>query len=55
MHRDADVANDDGFRLQNSGESNLTIRQLQVVKMQNYVFDTGDRFLTAWGVRKPEE
>jgi len=49
-HWDADATNREGFRLLNSGISVMTIQRRQVVRMQNYVFDTGERFLTAWGV-----
>lgn len=54
MHWDADLTNGDGFRLQNSGVSILTIRDRKVVRMQNFVFDTGERFRTAWGHGKPK-
>lgn len=47
---EADVTNREGFRLLNSGVSIMTIRRRQIIRMQNYVFDTGEKFLTAWGV-----
>lgn len=55
MHWEVDVTKGDGFRLQNRGVLIMTNRHCQVVKMQDFVFDTGEKFLAAWGVLKPEE
>ena len=49
MHWEADMTNNDGFRLLNSGVSVMTIKDRKVVHMQNFVFDTSENFRKAWG------
>jgi hypothetical protein len=47
-HWDAEVTNGDGFQLQNRGGSVMTIQRGKVIHSQHYVFDTSERFRTAW-------
>ena len=49
MSWDADATNRDGYRIQNSGVSVMEIQAGKLTHIQQYIFDTGEKFRTAWG------
>lgn len=49
MQWDLEVVNREGLEGRNSGVTMATIRRGKVVHLQDFIFDTGDRFHAAWG------
>jgi ketosteroid isomerase-like protein len=52
---EADVTNRDGYRLQNSGITVMKIKRGKAVHVKQYIFDTGEEFSKAWGVKDLQE
>ncbi len=48
---EAEATNRDGMTIYNSGVSVTTLRWGKIVRMQEYIFDTGEAFRAAWGER----
>ncbi|HEX9895891.1 MAG TPA: hypothetical protein VGA78_18310 [Gemmatimonadales bacterium] len=46
---DLEVVNRQGIQGHTSGVSVVTLRRGKVVHLQDYLFDTGERFQAAWG------
>ena len=49
---EAEATNRDGFQIQNSGVSVMKIKGGKGVHIRQYIFDTGEKFRTAWGFGK---
>ncbi len=49
-HWDIDLTNRDGKVVHNSGVSIINIKFGKAYSVTDYIFDTGDKFRTAWGV-----
>ena len=49
-HWDVDLTNRDGKEIQNSGVTVINIKLGKASLVIDYIFDTGDKFKTAWGV-----
>ena len=49
-HWDVDVTNRDGKNFQNSGVTIINIKFGKALLVTDFIFDTGDKFKTAWGV-----
>jgi uncharacterized protein (TIGR02246 family) len=54
-HWEVDVTNRDGLAAHNSGVTVITSRRGQAVHVQDFIFDTGEKFRAAWGEGKPKE
>ena len=46
---EAEATNRTGFQIQNSGISVMKVQRGKVKHIQQYIFDTGEKFRTAWG------
>ena len=49
-HWDLDLTNRDGNVVHNSGVTIINIKFGKALLVTDYIFDTGDKFRTAWGV-----
>lgn len=54
-HWEVEGINRDGLAAHNSGVTLFTIRHGKVVHAQDFIFDTGDNFRSAWGEGRPKE
>ncbi|HEY5156783.1 MAG TPA: hypothetical protein VII93_02320, partial [Anaerolineales bacterium] len=50
-----DVVNRDGLASHNCGVTLITSRRGQAVRVQDFLFDTGEKFRAAWGEGKRKE
>ena len=46
---DIEVTNRDGYHAENSGVTSITLRRGKAVHVKDYIFDTGEVWLKAWG------
>jgi ketosteroid isomerase-like protein len=53
-HWDIDYTNKDGKKIQNSGVTVIKIKFGKAEFVTDFIFDTGKKFKTAWGVTKAE-
>lgn len=53
-HWDIEYTNKDGKEIQNSGVSIIKIKFGKALFVKDYIFDTGDKFKTAWGIAETE-
>lgn len=49
-HWDLDQTNRDGKLIHNSGVTVINIKYSKAILVTDYIYDTGDKFKTAWGV-----
>lgn len=49
-HWDVDLTNRDGKKVQNNGVTVINIKFGKALVVTDYIFDTGNKFRTAWGV-----
>lgn len=54
-HWEVDVINRDGLAGHNSGVTLFTIKQGKIVHLQDFIFNTGEKFRAAWGEGGPKE
>ncbi len=52
MRWEVELTNREGFDSHNSGVSVISLRRGKVVHVQDFLFDTGEKFHTAWGQGK---
>ena len=50
-HWDIDLTNRDGKEVQNSGITIITIKFGKALFVKDFIFDTGEKFRTAWSVK----
>ena len=53
-HWDIEYTNKDGKEIKNSGVTVIKIKFGKAESVIDYIFDTGDKFKTAWGVAESE-
>jgi ketosteroid isomerase-like protein len=44
-----EATNRDGYQIKNNGVNVMTVKEARVTHVHTYIFDTGEKFRTAWG------